>query len=100
MDWTKYEYDVTAPAGAATAEIGLVIGSYNWNVLQNLEYNYDNIVFMDASENDRVMIDPDVVNSVLYEKSALFVGDAIGSALAAEAENYSKMVKTILIEKQ
>ncbi len=94
MDWTKYEYDVTAPEGAAAVQIGLVIGSYNWNVLQNLEYSYDNIVFMTAEDYDAANQDPAIFESVLFGKDVLFAGDAIGSALAVEAANYSKMVVT------
>lgn len=96
MGWTHYEYDVTAPEGAVAVQVGLVIGSYNWNVCPDLEYSYDNIMFLESEAYDQNTEDPSVVNSVLYKKTALFVGDAIGSAMSAKAANYSKMQVTDL----
>lgn len=94
MDWTRYEYDITAPDGAVSVQVGLVIGSYTWGICKDLEYSYDNIVFMTAADYDAENQDPAVYESVLFGKDVLFAGDAIGHALAVEAANYSKMVVT------
>ena len=43
QDWTSYSKEITAPTGAVSAQIGLLIGGTKMNETPDLTYYYDNI---------------------------------------------------------
>ena len=88
QDWTYYSKDITAPAGAVLAQIGLLIGGTKMNETPDIAYYYDNVKLEEK--------DPAVSASPLYNKSILFLGDESSKKLADEAERLSIMNATVL----
>ena len=92
MDWTHFVYEDIVPIENAThIQVGLVIGSYQWNKCPDLKYTWDNLVFMETEAYQEYVTDSAVTSSELYKQSALFVGDEIGNGMAEVASSYSKM---------
>lgn len=74
MDWTSYSYNRTAPAGAVSAQVGFVIGTYTMNTVPDMRYSYDNIVFMETAKIGTANKPSDLTPLLLEE------GDANGDA--------------------
>lgn len=70
MDWKSYTYDFTAPTGAATVEVGLVIGGYTMNTCPNLMYTWDNIILMESEAYEEYTTDNDLLFVMLEDGNA------------------------------
>ena len=85
------------PEGVVAVEVGLLIGVTTMNYNPDLKNTFANIAIAPANDTEfwseyaERAKDPAVTSSPLYQQSALFVGDMIGSGMSEVAASYSEM---------